>query len=127
MPRVAGVNIPDNKPIGISLMYIYGIGRANAKVILQKANIDVQIRGGKLTDEQISKINAVIERDHPVEGVLKRQLQENIHRLIRIGCYRGTRHKIGLPVRGQRTRSNARTRKGPRKTIAGRKNAPAPK
>lgn len=127
MPRIAGVNLPDNKPIEISLTYLFGIGRSNAKVILERANINCHLRAGKLTDEQLSKISAVIEKDFVVEGHLKRQLHENISRLVRIGCYRGTRHKIGLPVRGQRTRSNARTRKGPRKTIAGKKKAPAAK
>lgn len=121
MPRVAGVEIPDNKPIAVSLRYIYGVGPANARVILEEAGVDGQIRANKLNDEQLSKISTIIDREYVVEGQLRRQIAQNISRLREIGCYRGNRHRRGLPVRGQRTRTNARTRKGPRKTVAGKK------
>lgn len=121
MPRVAGVEIPDNKPIGISLRYIFGIGPRSAGRILEEARIDGQLRANKLTDEQISQISAIIDRAYVTEGQLRRQIGQNIMRLRDIGCYRGLRHRRGLPVHGQRTRSNARTRKGPKKTVAGKK------
>ncbi len=121
MPRVAGVEIPDNKPIRISLGYIFGIGPKNAQDILEQAGIDGQIRANKLTDEQISQISSIIDRDYAIEGQLRRQISQNIARLREINCYRGLRHRRGLPVRGQRTRTNARTRKGPKKTVAGKK------
>jgi small subunit ribosomal protein S13 len=121
MPRVSGVDIPPDKPIWISLSYIYGIGRSNARVILKEAGIDVQRRAKELTEEELAKIITIIDRDHPVEGALRRAIQQNIARLRDIQCYRGARHRRSLPVRGQRTRSNARTRKGPRKTVAGKK------
>jgi small subunit ribosomal protein S13 len=127
MPRIAGVDLPANKHIWISLTYIYGIGRTSSLEILKMANIPPDTLAKNLTEEQINRINSIIEAKYTVEGVLKRQFQENIQRLIRINCYRGIRHKSGLPVRGQRTRSNARTRKGPKKTVAGRKKPPAPK
>lgn len=117
MPRIVGVDIPKEKRIDISLRYIYGIGPTTAREVLEKVNIDPAKRAKDLTEEEISKISAVISRDYRVEGDLRREVQQNIKRLIGIGCYRGIRHKKGLPVRGQRTRTNARTRKGPRKTV----------
>ena len=121
MPRIAGVEIPDNKAIEISLRYIFGIGATNARIILAKAEVDGHIRANKLSDEEISKISSIIDNDYAVEGQLRRQISQDISRLREIGCYRGQRHRRGLPVRGQRTRTNARTRKGPRKTVAGKK------
>ncbi|MGD0542031.1 MAG: 30S ribosomal protein S13 [Tepidisphaeraceae bacterium] len=121
MPRISGVDIPPDKPIWISLTYLFGIGRTNSRVILREAGIDGQRRAKDLTDEELAKIIGIIDRDHLVEGVLRRAITQNIARLRDIGSYRGTRHRRSLPVRGQRTRSNARTRKGPRKTVAGKK------
>ena len=121
MPRVSGVDIPPDKPIWISLTYIYGIGRTNSRSILREAGIDSQRRAKDLTEEELAKIIGLIDRDFPVEGALRRSIQQNIARLRDIQCYRGNRHRRSLPVRGQRTRSNARTRKGPRKTVAGKK------
>jgi small subunit ribosomal protein S13 len=121
MPRVAGVEIPNEKRAVIALQYIYGIGAQRAQQICQNAQIDQNIRAGKLTEDELSRIAAMIDRDYVIEGALRRQIQQNIARLRDIGCYRGIRHRRGLPVRGQRTRSNARTRKGPRKTVAGKK------
>jgi len=118
MPRLLGVDIPDNKRIDASLPYIYGIGPTRALEILTKAEIDPGIRANKLTPEQINRIGAVIsENKYVIEGDLRREIQQNIRRLMAIGSYRGVRHKRGLPVRGQRTGTNARTRKGPRKTV----------
>ena len=121
MPRVAGVDIPNEKRIDIALTRIYGIGPFVAKRILDAARIELDVRAGKLTEDEVSRIAGIIEDDHVVEGQLRRQLQQNIARLRDIRCYRGLRHIRGLPVRGQRTRTNARTRKGPRKTVAGKK------
>ena len=121
MPRVAGVDIPAQKRIDVSLRYIYGIGPTRAVEILRKAQIDPSVRANKLTEEEVSKIASIIENDFVVEGQLRRQIQQNIARLREIRCYRGIRHSRGLPVRGQRTRTNARTRKGPKKTVAGKK------
>ena len=121
MPRIAGMDIPDNKPIRIALRYIYGIGPANAEVILTQAKIDGQVRANKLTEDQLAQIAGIIEANYIVEGALRRQVSQNIARLRDIRCYRGERHRRGLPVRGQRTRTNARTRKGKRKTVAGKK------
>jgi small subunit ribosomal protein S13 len=121
MPRIAGVDIPSNKRIEISLRYIYGVGPTNARQILQKAGIDPGVRANKLTEDEISRIAGIIEQNYVVEGQLRRQIAQNIARLRDIRCYRGMRHMRGLPVRGQRTRTNARTRKGPRKTVAGKK------
>jgi small subunit ribosomal protein S13 len=121
MARVAGVDIPSEKRIDIALRRIYGIGAFRARQILDKAGIDAAIRAGKLAEDQISRIANIIESDYVVEGQLRRQVQQNIARLRDIRCYRGLRHARGLPVRGQRTRTNARTRKGPRKTVAGKK------
>lgn len=121
MPRILGVDIPNNKRIEIALTYIYGIGRALSNKILTTLGIEINTRAKDLTDEQISKITTELEKNYVVEGQLQRQIKQNIERLKQIGCYRGLRHRRGLPVRGQRTRSNARTRKGPRKTVAGKK------
>ncbi len=121
MPRIAGVDVPSQKRIDVALQYIYGIGQSRAKEILAKAGIEVATRANKLTDDEVSRIAAIIERDFPVEGQLRRQIQQSIARLREIRCYRGLRHMKNLPVRGQRTRTNARTRKGPRKTVAGKK------
>jgi small subunit ribosomal protein S13 len=121
MPRVVGVDVPNQKAIWIALTYVYGIGRHNAIDILNEAVIDPDTKAGKLTEDQLSKINQIIERSYITGGQLRRQITQNIARLRDIGCYRGIRHRKGLPVRGQRTRSNARTRKGPRKTVAGKK------
>jgi small subunit ribosomal protein S13 len=111
----------------IALTYIYGIGKSQATKILAKAGIDENIRTGSLTDQQVSLIRDIIQKEHKVEGDLRREITENIKRLMEIGCYRGLRHRRGLPVRGQRTRTNARMRKGKRKTVAGKKKAPGKK
>lgn len=117
MPRIVGVDIPKEKRIDIALTYIYGIGRTSANKILKKAGIDPDTRAKNLTEEDVSKLSSVIQRDYRVEGDLRRLVSGNIRRLIDIGSYRGYRHRRSLPVRGQRTRTNARTRKGPRKTV----------
>lgn len=121
MPRIAGVDIPMEKPISIGLGYIYGIGDTLATKILKDVGIDPGIRTKNLSEEQLARLNAIIEKNYQTEGTLRRQIAQNIQRLKDINCYRGLRHRRGLPVRGQRTRSNARTRKGPRKTVAGKK------
>ncbi len=121
MPRVSGVDIPPNKRIDISLRYIYGIGPHIAKLILEELKISAATRAKDLTEEQVSQLNQLIERKVVVEGQLRRQVMQNIQRLKDIKCYRGSRHMRGLPCRGQRTRTNARTRKGPRKTVARKK------
>lgn len=121
MPRIVGVDIPNDKPLFVSLRYIYGIGPTRAMEICRKTGIDPHIKAGQLTEEQLSKIAGVLESDYVIEGQLRRQIQQNIARLRSIHSYRGLRHRRGLPVRGQRTRTNARTRKGPRKTVAGKK------
>ena len=121
MPRIARGGIPAQKRIDVSLQYIYGIGPTRSVEILKKAQIDPSVRANKLTEEEVSKIAGIIENDYVVEGQLRRQVQQNIARLREIRCYRGIRHIRGLPVRGQRTRTNARTRKGPKKTVAGKK------
>jgi small subunit ribosomal protein S13 len=121
MPRITGVDIPPDKPIWVSLTYLYGIGPKNSRQILREANIDVQRRAKDLTEEELANIIGIIDRGFLVEGALRRQVQQNIARLRDIQSYRGNRHRRSLPVRGQRTRSNARTRKGPRKTVAGKK------
>ena len=121
MPRISGVDLPMDKPVRISLRYVYGIGAVNAMDILKEANIDPQKRARELTEDDIGRIVSIIDRSYVVEGALRRQVQQNIGRLKDIGSYRGSRHRRNLPTRGQRTRSNARTRKGPRKTVAGKK------
>jgi small subunit ribosomal protein S13 len=119
--RIAGVDIPNNKRSEIALTYIYGIGRTAAAEILKKAGIDGAKKAGDLTDDDIGKLRRVIETGYQVEGDLRAQVSINIKRLVDIGSYRGLRHRKGLPLRGQRTKTNARTRKGPRKTIANKK------
>jgi len=121
MPRIAGVDIPADKPIRISLRYIYGVGPTNSDAILKEAGIDGQRRAKDVTEEELAKIIGILDRTFLVEGALRRNIQQNIARLREIGSHRGHRHRRSLPVRGQRTRSNARTRKGPRKTVAGKK------
>jgi small subunit ribosomal protein S13 len=121
MPRIAGVDIPNDKPIWVSLSYIYGVGPTNSRKILKEAAIDPHRRAKDLTEEELAKIIGIIDAGMLVEGALRRQVQQNIARLRDIGSWRGLRHRRALPVRGQRTRSNARTRKGPRKTVAGKK------
>ena len=121
MPRIVGIDIPNDKPVRIALRYIYGIGPTKAMDICRKAELDPQVKAGKLSEQELSKIASVLESDCVIEGQLRRQVQQNIARLRDIRCYRGLRHRRGLPVRGQRTRTNARTRKGPKKTVAGKK------
>ena len=121
MPRVAGVDIPNDKPTVISLRYIYGVGPRTARNICSKADIEPNLRAKELTEEQLSKIASILDSEYVIEGQLRRQVQQNIARLRDIACYRGVRHRRGLPVRGQRTKTNARTRKGPAKTVAGKK------
>ena len=121
MPRIAGTDIPDNKPIRIALRYIYGIGPAFSDKILAQLGIEGQTRANKLTEDELAKIAGVLESDYVVEGALRRQVAQNISRLRDIRSYRGDRHRRGLPVRGQRTKTNSRTRKGRRKTVAGKK------
>lgn len=127
MARIAGVDLPRDKRIEIGLTYIFGIGRTSSKEILKKTDISPDIRVNKLTEEDVAKLRNVIENDYRVEGTLRGEISMNIKRLIDIGSYRGLRHRRGLPLRGQRTKTNARTRKGPKKTVAGRKRAPSPK
>lgn len=127
MARIAGIELPKNKQSEIGLTYIYGIGRTSANKILAEAGVDVNKRVGSLTDEEIAKIRSIITTDYKVEGALRSEMQMNIKRLMDIGCYRGLRHRKGLPVRGQRTRTNARSRKGKRKTVAGKKRVLAKK
>lgn len=121
MPRIAGVDVPNDKRIEVGLQYIYGIGPYLATKILTEAGIKPEVRAKNLTEDEVARIAGVIDRSVVVEGQLRRQIQQDIARLKDIGCYRGMRHRRGLPCRGQRTRSNARTRKGPRKTVAGKK------
>ena len=124
MPRIAGVDIPNDKPIWVSLTYLFGIGRTNSRQILKEATIDPQRRAKDLTEDELAKIINLIDKEFLVEGALRRSIQQNIARLRDIGSYRGNRHRRSLPVRGQRTRSNARTRKGPRRgTVANKKKA----
>jgi small subunit ribosomal protein S13 len=127
MARIAGVELPRNKRIEIGLTYIYGIGRSSAHKILAEAGVAVGKKPDDLTDEEVVNIRRVIDQGYRVEGDLRRDIANNIKRYIEIGSYRGLRHRRNLPVRGQRTRTNARTRKGPRRTVAGKKQAPAPK
>ncbi len=121
MARIAGVNIPTNKRVVIALQYIHGIGAKKAQEIMEKVNIPQERRVSQLTDAEVLQIREVIDRDYMVEGDLRREVQLNIKRLQDLGCYRGLRHRRNLPVRGQRTHTNARTRKGPSKPIAGKK------
>ncbi len=124
MPRVCGVDIPNEKRIEIALTYLYGVGLATAQKVLKDLGIHADTRAKNLSDDEIAKLATHIEKNYLVEGGLRRQVMQNINRLKDIGCYRGLRHRRGLPVRGQRTKSNARSRKGPRKTVAGKKIAP---
>ncbi len=124
MARIAGVNLPTNKRVVIALQYIHGIGNKIAQEIMGKANLPPERRVSQLTDSEVLQIREIIDRDYMVEGDLRREVQLNIKRLMDLGCYRGLRHRKGLPVRGQRTHTNARTRKGPAKTIAGKKKTP---
>jgi small subunit ribosomal protein S13 len=121
MPRLLGVDIPGDKPTHIALRYLYGIGPTLALRLCEQARIDPQRQARDLSDDDISRLAGILDREYVVEGQLRRQTQQNIARLRDIQCYRGLRHRRGLPVRGQRTRTNARTRKGPRKTVAGKK------
>lgn len=121
MPRLLGVDIPNDKSIVISLQYLYGVGPSVARELCHKGGIEAERKAKDLTDEELSRLATLLERDYTVEGPLRRQTQQAISRLRDIGSYRGLRHRRGLPVRGQRTRTNARTRKGPRKTVAGKK------
>jgi small subunit ribosomal protein S13 len=121
MPRIVGIDIPDKKQIWISLTYVPGIGRYSAGQILKEANIESSVKANQLTEDELSRIQQIIDRSYMVGGELRRHVSQNITRLKDIACYRGLRHRRGLPVRGQCTQSNARTRKGPRKTVAGKK------
>jgi len=121
MPRIVGVDIPNEKPVWIALTYIHGVGRHTAEQILKQANIERDVKAGKLNEDEVSRISQLIDRDVIVEGQLRRRVSQNISRLKDIACYRGVRHRRGMPVRGQQTQSNARTRKGKKKTVAGKK------
>ena len=121
MPRLLGVDIPNDKKTVISLTYLYGVGHQVALDLCVKAGISQEKPARELTDQELGMLNTLLERDYVVEGPLRRQMSQSINRLRDIKCYRGIRHRVGLPVRGQRTRTNARTRKGPRKTVAGKK------
>jgi small subunit ribosomal protein S13 len=123
MARIAGVDIPREKRVEISLCYIYGIGLTTSKKVLARTRINPDTRVKDLTEEEVNRLREVVDREVKVEGDLRREVDMNIKRLIEIGCYRGLRHRRNLPVRGQRTRTNARTRKGPKKTVAGKKKA----
>lgn len=124
MARIAGIDLPREKRIEVALTYIYGIGRSTAHDILQETAVNPDIRVHELSDDDVNKLRRVIENRYKVEGALRTEVSMNIKRLMDIGCYRGMRHKRGLPVRGQRTHTNARTRKGPRRAVAGKKRAP---
>jgi small subunit ribosomal protein S13 len=121
MPRLLGVDIPNDRKTVISLTYLYGVGSQTARDLCHKAGVDQNKRARDLTDEEVSRIATILERDYTVEGPLRRLVQQNIGRLRYIRCYGGIRHRVGLPVRGKRTKTNARTRKGPKKTVAGKK------
>ena len=121
MARIAGVDLPREKRVEIGLTYIYGIGRVSANKILEAANVNPDTRVRELTDDEVKRLAEVIDRDYMVEGDLRREIALNIKRLQEIGCYRGVRHRKGLPVRGQKTKTNARTRKGPKRTVANKK------
>ncbi|MGA2063342.1 MAG: 30S ribosomal protein S13 [Thermoguttaceae bacterium] len=121
MPRLLGVDIPSDRPTVVSLTYLYGVGPKIARDLCHKAGVDPQARAKELREDELGRLAALLDKDYVVEGQLRRQVNQNIVRLRDIGCYRGLRHRRGLPVRGQRTRTNARTRKGPKKTVAGKK------
>ena len=124
MARIAGVDLPREKHIGVALTYIYGIGRTAARRVCEEAEVPMATKTFDLGEDEVSRLREVIERHYAVEGDLRREVQQNIKMLMDLGCYPGLRHRRGLPVRGQRTHTNARTRKGPRKTVAGKKKAP---
>ena len=124
MARVAGVEIPDDKQVLFSLPYVYGIGNSTARKILHQAQIDEATKVRDLSDAELVRMRAIVENEHTVEGDLRREVRGNIQRLVEINCYRGNRHRRGLPVRGQRTKTNARTRRGARRTVAGKRRAP---
>ena len=121
MARIAGVDLPRNKRIEIALTYIFGVGRTTASEILEKASIDGATGTDQLSESEVQRLREILEREYKVEGDLRRDVSQNVKMLMDIGCYRGLRHRRGLPVRGQRTHTNARTRKGPKKTVAGKK------
>ena len=121
MARIVGIDLPRDKRVEIGLTYIYGIGRTSSNKILEAAKVNPDTRVRELTDDEVKRISEIIEKDYMVEGDLRREVAMNIKRLQEIGCYRGIRHRKGLPVRGQKTKTNARTRKGPKKTVAGKK------
>ena len=121
MARIAGIDLPRNKRIEVALTYIYGIGRSTSQKILTTAGIDFDTRSDNLTESEVAQIRTIIDQTYKVEGDLRRDVSMNIKRLMDLGCYRGLRHRRGVPVRGQKTKTNARTRKGPRKTVAGKK------
>jgi small subunit ribosomal protein S13 len=125
LPRISGIDLPRQKRIEIALTYIFGLGRSSAKTILEKAGVDGAIKSDNLTEEQVTRIRRIIDSEYKVEGDLRRENLTNIKRLMDLGCYRGLRHRRGLPVRGQRTHTNARTRKGPRRAVVGKKKAPS--
>ena len=125
MARIAGVDLPKNKRMEIALTYIYGIGRNSSRKILQAAGVNLDTKSDNLTDDEVVKIRQIIDQGHKVEGDLRRDISMNIKRYVDMGSYRGLRHRKGLPVHGQRTHTNARTRKGPRRTVAGKKPAPS--
>lgn len=127
MARIAGVDIPRDKRVEVALTYIYGIGPTTAEKILARTRVSPETRVKNLTEDEVSRLREVIDREYKVEGDLRREVNLNIKRLIEIGCYRGIRHRRGLPVHGQRTKTNARTKRGPRRTVAGRKKASAKK
>jgi len=127
MARIAGVDLPNNKRIEIGIRYLFGIGPSNGAAIIRQARVDPSKRVRDLTEEEVSRLRSLIDRDYRVEGDLRREITQNVKRLIDIGCYRGVRHRRGLPVRGQRTRTNARTKRGARKTVAGKRRAAAKK
>jgi small subunit ribosomal protein S13 len=127
MARIAGIDLPRNKRVEVALTYIHGIGRNSARQICEKADVDLDTRTDNLADGEVVRLREIIEREYKVEGDRRREVSQNIKMLMDIGCYRGLRHRRGLPVRGQRTHTNARTRKGPAKTVAGKKKAPVKK
>jgi len=127
MARISGVDIPREKRVDISLRYIFGIGATSATRIVSQAQVNPATKVRDLTDEEVSRIRELIDKEHTVEGDLRREVRQNIQRLIEINCYRGVRHRRGLPVRGQRTRTNARTKRGARRTVAGKRKAAAKK
>jgi len=127
LARIAGVDLPKDKRVEIGLTYIFGIGRTSSKKILETTGINPDTRVRKLSEEEVAKLRKAIENEYKVEGALRGEINMNIKRLIDIGSYRGLRHRRGLPLRGQRTKTNARTRKGPKRTVAGKKRAPSPR